>query len=106
MLITKATQSYNERRYGKPWIAKVIITPAKPAGEFIWGTWIGDHRNGGEGELSLEVEVGDIVAMGQKDFRNPRKSTPRYSVVANDGNLIPCTGIVDARKEAAKIKEG
>jgi len=73
------TESYNERRYGKPWIARVDFSQ-KAGGEFIWGTWVGDI--GKEGVLVLEANEGDIVARGQKDFRNPKYSAPIwYQVV-------------------------
>ncbi|MDZ4247222.1 MAG: hypothetical protein U1D67_08905 [Dehalococcoidia bacterium] len=98
MRIERETSSYNARRYGRPWIAKVVITEAKPGGEYVWGQWVGDSRNGGEGLLILDVEVGEIFARGQKDNRNPRYSAPNYYVLGEDGKGIKCASIVEARK--------
>ena len=104
MKITRETSSYNERRYGRPWIAKVVITEAKPGGEFLWGQWIGDSSNGGEGELILDnIEAGDIYARGQKDLRKPRNSAPNYYVLGADGKGIKCISIVAARKTSAEV---
>lgn len=87
MQITKETGSYNHRRMGKPWIARVDFST--PKGEFAWGDWSGDHYNGGEGVLSIEAAPGDIIAKGQKDNRQPRNSAPYYYVVLADGRLDP-----------------
>lgn len=105
MKITRETSSYNERRYGRPWIAKVVISDTKPGGEFVWGNWIGDARNGGEGELILDnIEPGDIYARGQKDNRKPRNSSPDYYVLGPDGKGITCSNIVEAKKVSAELK--
>jgi len=85
MKITVETDSYNERRYGKPWVAKVDFSNAK--GDFSFGDWTGDHCTGGEGILSLDTNPGDIVATGQKDNRKPRNSAPIFFVVLHDGSL-------------------
>ena len=104
MKITTETKTYNERRYGRPWIARVDISK-KAGGEFAFGQWIGDARNGGDGELILDgIEVGDIFARGQKDLRQPRKSAPHYYVLGPDGGGIACSSIVDARRQSAEIK--
>ena len=86
MEITRETGSYNERRMGKPWIAKVDFSNAK--GEFSFGDWAGDSRNGGAGVLSINAEQGDIIAVGQKDNRQPRNSSPDFYVVRFDGSLL------------------
>lgn len=86
MDITIETASYNQRRYGRPWIAKVDFSQS-PKGDFSWGDWTGDHYNGGEGVLSINANPGDIIAEGQKDFRQPRNSAPDFSVVGTDGKL-------------------
>lgn len=86
MNITTETKSYNEKRYGRPWIAKVDFSESAK-GEFSWGDWIGDHYNGGAGMLSITANPGDIIAQGQKDTRQPRNSAPDFFVVAADGTL-------------------
>lgn len=84
MKIEIETTSYNNRRYGKPWIAKVSFEDSK--GEFHWGNWIGSP--GEEGILVVEVEAGDIIARGQKDFRGASyKSAPDWYAVTTDGEL-------------------
>jgi len=85
MEITIETRRYNQRRMGKPWIAKVDF--ATPKGDFSWGDWTGDHYNGGEGVLSISATPGDIIAQGQKDNRQPRNSAPDFFVVAPDGTI-------------------
>lgn len=78
------TSSYNERRYGKPWIAKVDFVTDKK-GAFHFGDWIG--ATGSSGLLELDCEPGDVVARGQKDTRKPVNSTPDYYIVQEDGSL-------------------
>jgi len=85
MNITIETSSYNHRRMGKPWIAKVDFS--SPKGDFAWGDWTGDHYNGGVGVLSIEANPGDIIAIGQKDNRQPKNSAPDFFVVTTIGEL-------------------
>jgi len=85
MRITIETSSYNHRRMGKPWIALVDFTT--PKGDFAWGDWTGDHYNGGEGVLSIDVNPGDIIATGQKDNRQPKNSAPDFFVVLANGDI-------------------
>lgn len=62
--ITLSTSSYNERRYGRPYIA-LCDEQAKVVS---WGSWLGTPGN--SGELSLDVpDVPCIVMKGQKDNR-------------------------------------
>jgi len=85
MRIEIDTPSYNERRYGKPWIATVDFS-ASAKGEFSFGDWVG--QPGDEGVLTLvNVQVGDVIARGQKDTRQPRNSAPDFYVVDADGDL-------------------
>lgn len=85
MKITVNTSSYNERRYGRPWIARVDFS-ADPKGNFLWGDWLG--QPGEPGELSVEASPGDIVAKGQKDLRKPRNSAPDWYIVDDSGELV------------------
>lgn len=80
------TDSYNERRFGRPWIAKVDFSNDKK-GEMFFGDWIGQH--GDEGILELEANAGDIIATGQKDYRG--KSDLFYYVLKEDGTLESMT---------------
>lgn len=89
------TSSYNDRRYGRPWIAKVDFA-TNPKGNFLWGDWIGS--NGDNGLLVIKAEAGDIIARGQKDNRKPRNSAPDYYVVMADGKLCVLNGKAEAYK--------
>ena len=80
------TQPYNERRYSKPWIAKVTFPKEKPDGQFAWGHWVG--QEGDTGLLSVAVQPGDVVAQGQKDYRKPRNSAPDWFIVQEDLSLL------------------
>lgn len=86
MEIKKETNSYNQRRYGKPWIASVDFSQSTK-GDFSFGDWTGDGYNGGEGVLTINANQGDIIATGQKDFRKPANSAPHFFIVNADGEL-------------------
>ncbi len=74
------TSFYNERRYGRPYIA-LCDAEAKVK---VWGAWIGTPGNAGE--LSIEVpDTPCIIMQGQKDTRG-NNSAPKYSLVI-DGKL-------------------
>jgi len=85
MEITINTSSYNQRRMGKPWIAKVDFST--PKADFSFGDWTGDQYNGGEGVLSISALPGDIIATGQKDNRQPKNSAPDFFVITESGKL-------------------
>jgi len=85
MEIRIETSSYNDRRYGKPWIAKVDFASGKPG--YQWGEWVGTP--GGEGVLTIQAKPRDIIAKGQKDNRKPRNSAPSFFIVTPDGSLEP-----------------
>lgn len=85
MEITIDTISYNQRRMGRPWIARVDFST--PKGDFLWGDWTGDHYNGGAGVLSINADAGDIIATGQKDNRQPKNSAPNFYVVTPEDEL-------------------
>ena len=80
MIIEINTDSYNEKRYGNPWIAKVDFSD-NPKGDFIFGDWIGDA--GYAGILRLEVSEHDIIASGQKDHRARYPSQPVFQMIKN-----------------------
>jgi hypothetical protein len=79
MLITKNTDSYNSRKVGTPWIAKIIFSKG-PQGDYLWGNWTGEQ--GCEGILSLNATSGDIIGIDNRGSRNAK-----YYVVTNDGDL-------------------
>lgn len=100
--ITISTSSYNDRRYGKPWIAKVdFSTDAK--GNFLWGTWLG--QPGEAGELTLtDLQLGDVIAQGQKDFRKPRNSAPEWGYIDAAGALNNAASKIEAVKASRAIR--
>jgi hypothetical protein len=91
------TGSYNARRYGKPWIARVTFST--PKGDYSWGDWIGQVNggNGSEGMLVITADESDIIARGQKDFRGSKET--RYYQVHN-GELVYLEG---GKAEAYKL---
>lgn len=80
-----STDSYNEAHYSKPWIAKIIFLPNDKSRP-IFGQW--DGVPGRKGELSIEAERGDILAVGQKATHGREKPT-RYYMVLADARLEP-----------------
>jgi hypothetical protein len=78
------TNTYNERRMGRPWIANVNFKD-NPKGDFQWGQWIGSP--GSSGLLVIDADAGDILSKGQKDHRKPRYSVVEYGVVNPDGTI-------------------
>ncbi len=84
MKISIETNAYNDRRYGKPWIALVDFLGNKN-GNFKFGDWVG--QNGYAGVLEVEANVCDIVARGQKDNRKPSNFLPDFYVVTANGEL-------------------
>jgi len=103
MEITIETDSYNERRYGRPWIAKVDFSESVK-GDFAFGDWAGDHYNGGAGVLTINADPGEIIAQGQKDNRKPRNSAPDFNVVGIAGNFEHLGDKGDAYKYFLEIK--
>lgn len=91
------TNSYNQRRYGKPWIARVSFD-TDPKGTYTWGSWVGDSREGTEGLLVIEANEGDIIAKGQKDFRGSNGGSTYYQV--RNGELVELTNKAEAYKLA------
>ena len=87
MIICASTPVYNAKRYGKPWIAKVDF-PLGEKAEFKFGQWHG--KPGESGMLEIEADEGDVVAIGQKDFRG-RYSSTEYNIVlaGNELDAVP-----------------
>ena len=64
MKIEINTSSYNERRYGRPWIARVTFPAAK--GEFAFGEWVGqpgDPGLPGYGQVMRPCKSGGSMAV-------------------------------------------
>ena len=94
--ISVPTNSYNERRDGKPWICRVIDWPvgaARP--EIEWGSWIG--RPGNAGELVIDAAESDLIRWGQKDMRGRSHTYLQYGIVEAD-NTVRQVNDVDAAR--------
>ena len=81
MKLSIETSSYNSNRYGKPWIAVVSFK-----GDFSFGKWVG--QDGTKGILEVEVNTGDVIAIGQRDLRKPRNSAPAFFIVGADAGTV------------------
>ncbi len=81
MKLSIQTESYNEKRYGKPYIG---VLDAESGSVSRWGNWIGTP--GSAGMLEVEAAVGDAVIKGQKDNRG-NNGDPAYGIVRVDGSI-------------------
>jgi len=100
MKITVETESYNEKRYGKPWIAKVEFESGSKL-NYSWGDWCGDAGYSGQLDL-VNINAGDIIARGQKDNRKSVNSAPDFYIVREGGELEQVTKL-DAFKQYSRI---
>lgn len=82
MQYTERTESYNDRRYGKPWMA--IITTSLTR-DFAFVDW--DGRPGCAGQFTFSAEPGTLLAYGQKDIRKNRGGVDGYQICLPDGSL-------------------
>jgi hypothetical protein len=88
MRVTDEFPEYNARRYGKPWIARVVRWDIGEHPELKFGYYNG-NENGGR--VEIEAEEGDIVKVGRKDYRKPRSTYNRFHIVKKDGALLRCS---------------
>lgn len=72
----RQTTSYNERRYGKPWMG--IPQGKMLTKDYTFVAW--DGTAGSEGVFEFEAEPGQIVAYGQKDIRKNRGGIDGYKL--------------------------
>lgn len=93
MRVSQSFGSYNQRRYGRPWICKITSWPVGGKPEVQWGAYCGTDDGG---EVEIEAAAGDIVRTGQKDNRGNGTSADWYIVDA-DGSLQD-TDAAGARK--------
>ncbi len=108
MKITIETPAYNKLRYGRPWIGRAT---GEQDGRLTlsFGTWIGSP--GEAGRLEIEAAAGDVIARGQKDYRNSRNSrrdAVAYWILEADGTLKTVTTVdaVDAyRRHTAGLTD-
>jgi hypothetical protein len=113
MRIKIVWSSYNGRRYGRPWIAKVTAWPVGVKPELAWGGYTGSESGG---LLEIDAAPGDVVRWGQKDYRGNNDGN-RWGLVADDGTIkdleakdareawVAANGTQDANKTApASVK--
>lgn len=80
--------SYNGRRYGRPWAAVVTYDVAgRPSYNFKAGSYQGSDAGG---TLFVNAKPGDIVAYGQKDSRG-NGGTNTIAIVQPDGSVSDTT---------------
>ena len=84
MRITISWDCYNQRRYNRPWIARVTAWPVGSRPAIEWGNYLGNDKGG---ELEIEAAVGDVIRYGQKDGRG-KSTINRYAIVLEDGSLL------------------
>ncbi len=84
MRVTVEFGSYNSRRYGRPWIAKVIAWPIGGRPELSFGGNVGSHL------VEIDAEPGAIVRWGQKDHRG-NNTTARWGIVQLENAIEDCS---------------
>ena len=83
------TPAYNERRYGKPWLA---IVSTHLTEDFTWVDWQGSA--GKAGMFVFEAEPGTITAEGQKDHRKNRGGVDEYRIWLPNGDNVETSRLV------------
>lgn len=68
MRVTRRFGRYDDRRYGRPWIARVTSWPVGGRPEMEWGSYIGDMwgRSGDRGEARGHRAVGTEGQQGAR----------------------------------------
>ncbi|MDR1685192.1 MAG: PLxRFG domain-containing protein [Desulfovibrio sp.] len=85
-LVSKQFGPYNDRRYSRPWGAKITLAGEKTNYSFD-GKFYGDADSGGTVEIP-GIKPGDVVAFGQKDTRGSGSGTyNEWFIVQADGSL-------------------
>lgn len=88
MTVTIKYGAYNQRRYSRPWIAKVTGWTVGKSPVLEFGYYNGDDLGG---FCEIEADAGDIVKSGQKDYRALNKSTNDFFLVNDDGDVSQVT---------------
>lgn len=79
------TDRYNDRRYGKPWGAKVTLAGSKLVYDFDAATVTASYGSGGV--IEIPCQPGEVIARGQKDNRRPSSSENIIYKMREDGGL-------------------
>ena len=80
------TASYNEKRWGKPWLAVVTADEKGKAQYSFDGEYIGEA--GYDGQLLMRAETGQIIAHGQRDGRGNGTMNTWYKVVGDIEKIV------------------
>ena len=81
--------SYNDRRCGTPWGARVSLNVfGKLDYDFRAAIYDGDTRGG---TVEVPCLPGDIVAVGQRDNRNPKHTEHNILLMREDGSIEELT---------------
>jgi hypothetical protein len=95
----RETDAYNERRYGKPWCARVTGVDSRGKLVYEWAEWTG--HLGQRGLLRAACKPGEIIAWGQKDLRRPHRSDHEILLMGDDGRMTELS-VVEAVRELRK----
>lgn len=88
MKILKSYESFNFRRFGNPWVAKVDPKTAKPDFSVKVGGYTGGYNQGEAGDLYvLNPTEGTVYMYGQRDHRGG--NTTREYALYKDGEFLP-----------------
>jgi hypothetical protein len=74
-------ESFNPRRYSRPWIARVVAWPVGKKPELTFGNYCGDENGG---EVEIIAYPGNIIRYGQRDGRRVDRSINNWAVVGDD----------------------
>lgn len=106
MKVIKSYESFNQRRYGNPWVAIVDPKTAKPDFSRKVGEYTGGYNRGEAGELYVnEPQDGAVYMFGQKDYRG--NNTDRQYVQFKDGEFLPIKSenLIEALSSASSKEE-
>lgn len=80
--ITHEMPSYNDRRYQRPWIARVVAWPIGQRPVLEFGTCAGDRRT-----LLIAAAPGEALYYGQKDLRGGN-TLRQFAEATAEGGLV------------------
>lgn len=103
--VSKNYTSYNGRRYGKPWCARIKSFNGSATLEFEKYSYNGNDNGG---EIVITAEIGEVIKIGQKDNRSNKSDNDFYQIT--EAGLEYIADATEARKlwlqwQAEKNKE-
>lgn len=97
--ITFPFEKYNNRKFSKPWIAKVTQWETGSNPSYLFGKFLGVHGQAGICEIS--ARIGDVICWGQKNYNSFRRSVRKIGVVTADYSIKELTD-----SEAKRVFDG